>query len=106
MRTASVVVGAGYGDEGKGLATDWLCARHEADVLAVRFNGGAQAGHTVQTPDGQRHVFSHFASGTLAGADTYLSRYFVCHPMLFTQEREALREKGFRPRVAIDPQAR
>ena len=46
---ASIVIGANYGDEGKGLMTDYLCRKHNADVV-VRFNGGAQAGH-CQTED-------------------------------------------------------
>lgn len=57
---AAVVIGANYGDEGKGLITDYLAALDHSNTLVVRFNGGAQAGHTVQTPSGLRHVFSHF----------------------------------------------
>ena len=67
MRIRSVI-GAGYGDEGKGLAVDALA--HEAlssgEATVVRVNGGAQAGHTVQTPDGRRHVFHQFGAGSLA----------------------------------------
>ena len=68
---AYAVIGANYGDEGKGLITDYLCRQVE-NPLVIRFNGGAQAGHTVTTPEGIRHIFSHFGSGTLAGA-SYLS---------------------------------
>ncbi len=49
--------------------------------MVVRFNGGCQAGHTVVTPDGLRHVFSHFGAGTLAGVPTFLSQYFICNPI-------------------------
>lgn len=98
MRTASVVIGACFGDEGKGLMTDYLAG--EAD-LVVRFNGGSQAGHTVITPEGLRHVFSHFGSGTLRGAPTFLSPYFVCNPVLFRQEREELLKLGVTPSVCI-----
>ena len=42
------VTGAGYGDEGKGLMTDYFCDKlHDDKVLNVKVNGGAQAGHTV-----------------------------------------------------------
>ncbi|HEX2135998.1 MAG TPA: adenylosuccinate synthetase [Microvirga sp.] len=102
MRRATVVIGSQFGDEGKGLATDWLAAR-EADSLVVRFNGGAQAGHTVVAPDGRRHVFSHFGSGTFAGAPTFLSRYFVANPTLFLDEANRLSALGCRPEVMIDP---
>lgn len=97
---AHVVIGANYGDEGKGLMTDFLVRRHSADVV-VRFNGGAQAGHTVTDGD-MRHVFSHFGSGTLAGAFTYLSRFFVCNPILFEEEFLRLLTP---PRVGVDPNA-
>lgn len=85
---ASVVIGANYGDEGKGLITDYLAAKEPSAV--VRFNGGAQAGHTVKTPDGKHHVFHHFGSGTFTGAPTYLSSDFVLNPVLFVREMEKL----------------
>jgi len=87
---ASVVIGANYGDEGKGLMTDYLCRKHNADVV-VRFNGGGQAGHTVVTPEGQRHVFSHIGSGYYAGVPTYLSEHFVLNPIIFRSEFENLK---------------
>jgi adenylosuccinate synthase len=86
---ASVVIGANWGDEGKGLMTDYLCRKNGADVV-IRFNGGANAGHTVVTPEGQRHIFSHIGSGYYAGADTYLSEYFILNPILFRSEYESL----------------
>lgn len=102
---AFAVVGANWGDEGKGLVTDFLC-RVSDTRLVVRFNGGAQAGHTVVHPDGRRHVFSHFGAGTLAGAATYLSRFFVCNPVLYGQELDKLqRLLGPRemPLLIVDP---
>jgi adenylosuccinate synthase len=86
---SSVVIGANWGDEGKGLMTDYLCRLHKAD-LVVRFNGGAQAGHTVVTPKGQRHIFNHIGSGYFAGASTYLSEYFILNPIVFRRECEEL----------------
>lgn len=86
---AKVVIGANYGDEGKGLMTDFFAAQAPGSIVA-RFNGGCQAGHTVTTPEGHRHVFSHFGSGLLAGADTYLSRHFAVNPALFFKERNLL----------------
>lgn len=86
---AIAVIGANYGDEGKGLVTDSLVNLHGSS-LVVRFNGGAQAGHTVVTPDGRRHVFHHIGAGALSGADTYLSKFFVCKPGLFNAEFKRL----------------
>jgi adenylosuccinate synthase len=101
MTRGRIVIGASFGDEGKGLLTDYLCA-HGAGVV-VRFNGGAQAGHTVVTPDGRRHVFHHFGSGSLCGVPTFLSQFFVCNPILFFKELESLAALGLRPQVFAHP---
>ena len=98
------VIGAAYGDEGKGLVADALAAR-SPHALVVRFNGGAQAGHTVETPDGRRHVFGHVGAGTFPGAETFLSRFFVINPLLFVKEDRELRRLGVAPKVAVDPRA-
>lgn len=84
-RSIAVVIGNGFGDEGKGHMVDYL-ASHVADPLVVRFSGGAQAGHTVVTPEGKRHVFHHVGSGAMAGAPTFLSRYFATDPFYFLRE--------------------
>lgn len=99
---ARVVIGANFGDEGKGLVTDHLCANGGAGVV-VRFNGGAQAGHTVVTPDHERHVFHHFGSGSLCDVPTFLSQFFVCNPILFFEELKQLQTLGFRPDVYAHP---
>jgi len=102
VKQARVIIGSCFGDEGKGLATDFYANHFGNDALVVRFNGGAQAGHTVVTPEGQRHVFSHIGSGSLAGAATYLSRFFVCHPMFFFDEYQQLDALNITPRVYVD----
>ena len=84
-RHATVVIGANFGDEGKGLAVDSLVAR-DSDAAVIRFNGGAQAGHTVVAEDGRRHVFSHFGAGAFLGAATFLSRFFVVQPSIFAKK--------------------
>ena len=100
-----VVIGANFGDEGKGLMTDYFC--HQSTprgekTLVVLHNGGAQRGHTVVTPDRNRHVFHHFGSGTLVGADTYLSEEFVLNPMIFRQEWEELESMKAIPKVYVN----
>ncbi|HQA27479.1 MAG TPA: adenylosuccinate synthetase, partial [Candidatus Competibacteraceae bacterium] len=99
--TAQAVIGAHFGDEGKGRVIDHYAAAAGTDGLVVRFNGGAQAGHTVVAPDGRRHVFSHVGSGAFAGAAAFLSRFFVAHPILFLKEWDALLAQGVRPVVQI-----
>lgn len=98
---ARAVIDSNFGDSGKGLMTDYLCAKEGAGVV-VRFNGGAQAGHTVQTPAGARHVFSHFGSGTFLGVPTYLSRFFVCNPLLFAQEQDRMPMRAARVYASPD----
>lgn len=102
-RTAQVVIGAQFGDEGKGRMTAAYAAAVGGDAMVVRFNGGAQAGHTVVAPDGRRHVFSHIGSGAFAGTPTFLSRFFVSHPLLFLKEWDLLAALGVRPTVYVDP---
>jgi len=73
---AHILVGLGFGDEGKGTMTDWFC-RESKPNLVVRYNGGAQCGHNVITPEGKHHCFSQYGSGTLAGVDTLLSKFMM-----------------------------
>lgn len=105
MVAGQVIIGANYGDEGKGLFTDYFASRHPTEALVVRYNGGAQAGHTVVTDDGRRHVFSHFGSGTFADCPTFLSKFFITNPLVFKREYLELRLLGLTPRVAIDAQS-
>lgn len=104
-KSAKVVIGANYGDEGKGLMTDYFAAQGDNSLVA-RFNGGCQASHTVTTPDGKRHAFSHFGSGTFASAQTYLSRHYAVNPVLYLKERARLLPiAGRLPRLYVDERA-
>ena len=101
MSEAIAVIGANFGDEGKGLATDHFVRQFKAPLVA-RCNGGAQAGHTVV--DGERHhVFGHVGSGAFANASTYLSSAFILNPLVLTRE---LSQFGFFPRVFAHPDCR
>jgi len=97
------VIGANFGDEGKGRIVDQLAATAESPVVVVRYNGGAQAGHTVVTPEGTRHVFAHFGSGTLVGASTWLSDFFIGNPFLWAMEHKDLSDKGIQPQCVMHP---
>ena len=88
--TSNVVIGSAFGDEGKGLITDYYASKNP-NSFVVRFNGGSQAGHTVVSPTGERHVFNSFGSGTLIGSKTYLSQFFIVNPLTFLKEFDRLK---------------
>ena len=57
MQKIKVIIGASYGDEGKGLATDFFGAqgKEKNGTINVLTNGGPQRGHTVELPDGREY---------------------------------------------------
>ena len=103
-----VVVGLGFGDEGKGATVDALVRRLGARRV-VRFNGGPQAAHHVMSPahGGAVHAFSQLGSGSLVpGVQTALAREMLVDPLGLLPEIEALRRLGVAEagtRLAIDP---
>ena len=101
MKYAKVIIGSNFGDEGKGLMTDYMCSKSERSVV-IRFNSSAQAGHTVVTPDGKRHVFGHFGCGSTQNVPTLLSSYFSVNPLLFLKEYDELNKKDIVPYTLID----
>ena len=109
MTDIKVVVGANFGDEGKGLMTDYFC--HNATsknktCIVVMSNGGSQRGHTVNLFDGKKHVFNHFGSGTLVGADTYCPSEFILNPMQFVKELADLQQLFVNPTVYVEGHCR
>lgn len=97
-----VVIGLGFGDEGKGHVVNWL-ASQDPEAAVVRFSGGHQAEHHVVLRDGRDHVFSNFGSGTLQGAPTYWSRFCPVNPRALLAEHAGLVKLGVTPRLYIDP---
>ena len=89
-----VVIGANYGDEGKGLATDFLCStKHKPAVVLT--NGGCQRGHTVYNKKtGRKHIFHHFNSGSFREALTYFPNTYYLNPMQFIKELQELKDIG------------
>lgn len=105
---AHIVVDLGFGDSGKGTVTDHL-VRQTGARLVVRFNGGAQAGHTVALPDGRAHTFSQLGAGSFVpGVRTHLSRFMLVHPGGLLHEAGVLTDKGVEgvlDRLSISPAA-
>jgi adenylosuccinate synthase len=91
-----VVVGAQWGDEGKGKIVDWLC--HRADVV-VRFQGGHNAGHTLVV-GGQTYKLALLPSGLVQGKLSVIGNGVVVDPWHLVGEIEKLRAQG----VAISPE--
>ena len=86
-----VVVGAQWGDEGKGKLVDWLSER--ADVVA-RFQGGHNAGHTLVI-DGKVYKLSLLPSGIVRGGKlSVIGNGVVLDPWHLISEIEKLRGQG------------
>ena len=86
-----VIVGAQWGDEGKGKVVD-LYSRH-ADVV-VRFQGGNNAGHTIVV--GEDKIALHLVpSGILQGKSCVIGNGVVVDPNIAIQEIDQLKDKGF-----------
>lgn len=87
-----VVVGAQWGDEGKAKVVDFLT--EEADVV-IRFQGGANAGHTVEVGD-QKFVFHLIPAGIMhPGKQCVIGNGVVLDPAQLLLEIEEVRGKGF-----------
>ena len=89
------VIGAQWGDEGKGKIVDWLASR--ADVV-VRFQGGHNAGHTLVVGD-QVYKLSLLPSGIVRGTLSAIGNGVVLDPWHLQGELAKLRAQG----VAITP---
>src|SRR3989442_8429880 len=87
-----VVVGAQWGDEGKGKIVDVLAERAD---LVVRYQGGANAGHTVDTGAGE-FVLHQIPSGIIQGTVCVVGNGVVRDPDTFFTELDALTSRGIR----------
>lgn len=109
MARIEVVLGLGFGDEGKGTLVDWL-ARRGPPPLVIRWTGGPQAQHHVVTDDGRLHCFAQLGSGLfVAGARTHLGPEMAVDLHALHAEAAAIAAVGVPDalaRLTIDPRAR
>ena len=84
------VIGAQWGDEGKGKIVDWLASR--ADVV-VRFQGGHNAGHTLVVGN-QTYKLSLLPSGIVRGTPSVIGNGVVLDPWALKGEVDRIREQG------------
>src|SRR5580698_11092640 len=89
------VIGAQWGDEGKGKVVDWLASR--ADVV-VRFQGGHNAGHTLVVGN-QTYKLALLPSGIVRGKLGVIGNGVVVDPEALLEEIEKVRAQG----LAIGP---
>ena len=89
------VIGAQWGDEGKGKIVDWLAER--ADMV-VRFQGGHNAGHTLVIGD-KVYKLSLLPSGIVRGTPSVIGNGVVLDPWALKAEVEKLRDQG----VSVTP---
>jgi len=98
----TVIVGAQWGDEGKGKVTDFLAT--QADIVS-RFQGGNNAGHTVIV-NGVTHKLHLLPSGVVNPAvKNVLGNGLVVDPKVLLQELASLADKGLVPQLFISDRA-
>jgi len=90
------VIGAQWGDEGKGKVIDWLADR--ADIV-VRFQGGNNAGHTIVVGN-STYKFALLPSGVVQGKLSIIGNGVVVDPWALLEEIERVRAQG----LTINPQ--
>jgi adenylosuccinate synthase len=90
------VIGAQWGDEGKGKIVDWLASR--ADMV-VRFQGGHNAGHTLVVGN-QTYKLSLLPSGIVRGTPSVIGNGVVLDPWALKAEVERIRDMG----ISVTPE--
>jgi len=90
------VIGAQWGDEGKGKIVDWLSAR--ADCV-VRFQGGHNAGHTLVIGN-ETYKLSLLPSGIVRGTPSFIGNGVVLDPWALRDEIEKIAGQG----IAVTPE--
>src|SRR5436305_7604704 len=87
---STVVVGAQWGDEGKGKIVDLLA--QESDIVC-RYNGGPNAGHTI-VADGETFKLRHIPSGIISGKECVIGAGCVVDPGTLIEELDDLEARG------------
>lgn len=96
---STIVVGLQWGDEGKGKIIDAI-AKNFSSV--VRWNGGNNAGHTVEV-SGKRYPLSLIPSGVFQRKKLFIAQGAVINPEVLLNELRMLKKNGYTPRLTIDP---
>ena len=102
MDQITVIVGAQWGDEGKGKLTDYLAKNMD---YVVRFQGGNNAGHTVVVDD-KTYKLSLVPSGVISPSTTsVIGNGVVVDPKVLLAEINNLQSQGINPNLLISQRA-
>lgn len=101
MNIPKIIIGAQWGDEGKGKVVDFLA--RQADIV-VRFNGGNNAGHTI-VYKGEKFPLSLLPSGVLWGKELFISQGAVINPEILLKEIKFFRDRGVKVKLTVDSRA-
>jgi adenylosuccinate synthase len=94
---STVVVGAQWGDEGKGKIVDLLA--QQSDVVC-RYQGGPNAGHTIVV-DGETWKLRQMPSGVVSGTQSVIGAGCVVDAQVFVDEVDLLLERGIDPSIVV-----
>ena len=94
---ATVIVGAQWGDEGKGKIVDLLA--QDSDVVC-RYQGGPNAGHTI-IADGETFKIRQIPSGAVSGKLSLIGAGCVVDPEVLLGELDELEARGLDPRLVV-----
>ncbi|MBI5159749.1 adenylosuccinate synthase [Candidatus Micrarchaeota archaeon] len=96
-----IVIGAQWGDEGKGKIVDFLAEKAQ---LVVRFNGGNNAGHTVVVA-GKKYKLHLMPSGSVRGEKVVIGNGTVIDPKVLLEEIAALETGGKQVKLLVSERA-
>ena len=94
---ATVVVGAQWGDEGKGKIVDLLAQR---SYMVCRYQGGPNAGHTIIV-DGETYKIRQTPSGVISGKISVIGAGCVVDPEVLLKELDELSARGIDTSVVV-----
>ncbi len=97
----TAVIGAQWGDEGKGKVVDFLAERADA---VVRFQGGNNAGHTIVVDD-EVYKLHLLPSGVVSGRLGVIGNGCVVDPFVLVEELRGLQERGLDPELLVSDRA-
>ena len=95
--TVNLVIGTQWGDEGKGKVVDYFSKN--ADYV-VRFQGGANAGHTIKVGD-EVYKLHLTPSGVIQGKVGIIGNGMVIDPETLIEEMDELTKRGIKPKILI-----